>query len=352
MKKTGTLTLALSLIYYGIWLALININSSLAKQILIWWPVIFILFGIEILINCRRTNNARRVGFNVGLIFIILVFFITNLIYQKYNNPFDSVINVKSEFSNYNWDLKGRSIHTIKNISIKNNKFQFKTMNGDLKIKKSDDNNIRLDLTVKVKESSSIKKYDINEENDSNLTKVSIDESYVEGVEGTIFIPDGTDVKFLIDNLKISSRDNIINTIFNIDSENGNFDVSNVAYLGIKAFNGEVDINNIKDTNLKIDNGKFNIKGNMENVDINMKNASVNIDNNTFKNINVNGNNGDVRINTTDNNTDANLTCNIGQCSFNGENINRGNLIRTIGNGSNKIKVNLNMGSIKVNSQE
>jgi len=168
MKKTGTLTLALSLIYYGIWLALININSSLARQILIWWPAIFILFGIEILLDCKRTNNARRVGFNVGLIFMILIFFITNLIYQKYNNPFDSII----------------------------------------------------------------------------------------------------------------------------------------------------------------------------------------IDNNTFKNINVNGNNGDVRINTRDSNTDANLTCNIGQCSFNEENINRGNLIKTIGNGSNKIKVNLNMSSIKVNSQE
>lgn len=92
MKRTGTLTLALSLIYYGIWLALTNINSSLARDILIWWPAVFILLGIEILLNCKRTDNNGNVGFNVGLIFMILLLFISNLIYQKYNNIFDSII--------------------------------------------------------------------------------------------------------------------------------------------------------------------------------------------------------------------------------------------------------------------
>ncbi|AJA47536.1 hypothetical protein CPAST_c14610 [Clostridium pasteurianum DSM 525 = ATCC 6013] len=159
MKKTGTLTLALSLIYYGIWLAFTNINNDMAKKLFIFWPAVFILLGMEVLVNFREINSAKKVGFNVGIIFMILLFFITSLIYQKYNNPFDSII----------------------------------------------------------------------------------------------------------------------------------------------------------------------------------------IDNNPFKNIN---------INTWDKNTDANLICNIGQCSFNEEIINRGNLIKTIGNGSNKIKVNLNMGSIKVNSQE
>lgn len=352
MRKIGTLTLALSLIYYGIWMALRNMNPSIAKDIFLWWPVIFVLLGIEVLFNLRKSENIRKMGFNVGLIFMILVFFITNLFYQRYNNSFDSIVNIKNNLIDSNWDINTKSIHTTKIIAIKNNKFQFQTANGNLDIKKSGDNNVKLDLNVKVKEDSGIKKYDINEQNENDLTKVDINEDYIKGVEGTLFIPDGADVNIVIDNLNINSRDNLTDTVLNIDSKNGKFVVSNVAHIGIQALNGEVSVNDVKDTSLNVDNGKLNIAGNMENVDVNMKNASVDIDNSTFKNINIEGNNGSVRVNTKDINVDANLTCNIGECNFNGEKINRGTLTKATGNGSNKIKASVDIGSVKVNSQE
>ncbi|MFT8316307.1 MAG: DUF5668 domain-containing protein [Clostridium sp.] len=352
MRKIGTLTLALSLIYYGIWMALRNVNPLIAKDIFLWWPVIFVLLGIEVLFNLRKSEDIRKMGFNVGLIFMILVFFITNLFYQRYSNPFNSIGNIKNNLIESNWDINAKSIYTTKTIIIKNNKFQFQTTNGNLDIKRSADNNVKLDLNVRVKEDSDIKKYDINEQNENDLTKVDIDENYIKGVEGTLFIPDGADVNIVIDNLNINSADNLTDTVLNIDAKNGKFTVSNVAHLGIQAFNGDVRVNDVKDTSLKVDNGKFNIAGNMENVDVNMKNASVDIDNSTFKNININGNNGAVRVNTKDNNIDANLTCNMGECNFNGEKINRGTLTKTTGNGSSKIKASIDIGSVRVNSQE
>lgn len=355
MRKIGTITLSLSLIYYGIWMALRNINISLANEVFMWWPAIFILLGIEILLNLRKSSNMKKVGFNVGLLFMILVFFITNLFYQRFDNEYNSLNNIKNNLIDFNLNVNNvntKRINTTKTIVTKNKKFQFETANGNLDIKRAEDNNLRLDLTVKVGQNSNINKYDISEHNENDLTKVNIDEVYVKGVEGTLFIPDGTDVNIVVNNLRISSQDDLTNTIFNIQAANGDFDLANAAHLGIKASNGNVRIKDIKETSLKVNNGKFNMSGNMENVDINMQNGAVDINNNTFKNINIKGNNAAVRVNTQDSNINASLTSNIGECNFNGEKINRGTLTKTIGDGSHKIKINIDMGSVRVNSQE
>lgn len=352
MRKIGTITLALSLIYYGIWMALRNINISIANELLKWWPAIFILLGIEVLLYSGKISNVRKAGFNVGVLFIILLFLITNIFFAKYDDTFNSINNMRNNFIDLNLGRNTKSIDITKSIVITDKKFQFQTRNANLNIRKSNDNNVKLDLTVKVQQNSNINNYNITEKNENNLTKVNIDENYVKGVEGTLFIPDGTDVSFLIDNLKISSQDNLQNTMFNIHSNNGAFDLANALKVGIEAANGDVNIKDIKEVNLKVNNGKFNMLGEIENIDVDMKNGSVDINNNIFKSINIKGNNGAVKLNTQDKNINATLSSNMGECNLNGEKINRGTLTKTIGDGSHKLSIAVNIGSVRVNSQE
>lgn len=294
----------------------------------------------------------KKVGFSVGLLFMIIVFFVTNLFYQQFGNSYNLFNNIKNNFINSSLGTDTKILKSTKIVVIKNKEVQFLTQNADLNIKRAEDNNLKLDLTVKVEEKSNINKYDINEQNENDFTKINIDENYVKGVEGTLFIPDGTNSNIIVNNLRISSKDNLTNAIFHIQVKNGSVDLANAAYLGIEAFNGDVKLNDIKETNLKVNNGKINLIGNMDKVDINMINGTVDINNNTFKNINITGNNGIVKVDTQDENIDASLTSNIGECNFNGEKINRGTLTKTIGDGSHKIKINVDMGSIRVNSQE
>ena len=75
----GTVSFALGLIYYGVWLALRNINLQMANQIFRWWPIIFIILGIEILINSRNSIKTVKHNFNMGVVFIIIIFIFTNI---------------------------------------------------------------------------------------------------------------------------------------------------------------------------------------------------------------------------------------------------------------------------------
>ncbi|MDF2502994.1 hypothetical protein [Clostridium sp.] len=350
MRKIGTITLAVSLIYYGIWMALRNINISIANVLLRWWPAIFILLGIEILLRSGKASNIRKAGFNVGILFMILLFFLTNLFYERYDNSSNLINNVGNNLINFNLGENTKSIGITKSIVIKDKKFQLQTRNAGLTIKRSNDNNVKLDLKVKVQEKSNINKYDINEVNEDNLTKVNIDENYVKGIEGTLFIPDGIDVNLVINNLKISSQDDLKNTNFDIHSNNGNFDLSSVAKLGLEADNGDVNIKDIKKVNLKVNNGKFNMIGEIENIDVDMKNGAVDINNTVFNSINIKANNGSIKLNTQDKNIDADLSSNLGECILNGEKINRGTLRKTIGDGSHKLNISLDIGSVRVNS--
>lgn len=352
MKKMGTVSFALGLIYYGVWLALRNINPQMANQIFRWWPIIFIILGIEILINSRNSTKTVKHNFNMGVVFIIIIFIFTNI----YNGTYGIISKGHSEWGNNIWNINfdgnTRNIAVTKIINTKDKKFRFETKNGDVNIKKSKDGNVELQLTVKVDNNSNVNKYEINDINQEGFNSVAIDENFVEGVEGTIFIPDGFDLNLAIDNSKIDAYDNLSNSTMDIQSQNSKLEVQSLASVNLDTNNADVNIKDVSNIKVKGNNIKNNIDGNVSNVDIDMKNGTADINNYNFKSIKINANNGVVKINTKEQNIKASLSCKMGSIKFNDEKVNNGDLDKSTGDGSNIADISLKLGSIKISSQE
>lgn len=77
-RRVGTLTLGIILIVIGIAYLLSNIyNLEISVQILKWWPISFIMIGIEVLIyNHKALKENSSIRFDViSLFLIVLVLF-------------------------------------------------------------------------------------------------------------------------------------------------------------------------------------------------------------------------------------------------------------------------------------
>jgi formylmethanofuran dehydrogenase subunit D len=352
MRKMGTISLSLGLIYYGVWLALQNINPDVAKEMFKWWPVIFVILGIEILLNARRNSEGIRNRFNIGVIFIILIFFFTNVYYGTHNFIEEGLSDLSNGVSQINFDDDTKSIEASKVINVDNKKFRFISNNGDLNIKKSSDNNVELQLTVKVRDDVKENKYEIKDKNEDGIDTVSVNEDYVKGVQGTIYVPEGIYTNLILDNCNISSDDDLQNNTLDINSKNSKFQLQDLAAVNIQTNNSDININDINDVKINGNNMKNNLSGNIQNVDISMDNGVVDINNNNFKSIKIKGDNSVVKLDTKEQNIGASLSCDMGVVQFNDEKSTHGTLTKSTGTGVNDLQVNISMGTIKVNSQE
>lgn len=352
MRRIGTITTAIGLIYYGIWLAARNVQSEIADYMFRFWPVIFIILGLEILVFTKKGIENRR-GFNAGIVFVLLLFLFTNIFY-------DVPGSIKKACNSFNYngnfifdsDFNLKRIDVSKSLNLVNNKFYFKANNGDIEIKKSSDENVKADLSVYVDKDSNIGKYDINNSGTSDETKLDIEENYVKKVTGTLYVPDGADVQIDVNNLNVNSDDDLKNTKFNVKSNNGKFDLCNAAELNLDFSNGAVNLKDIKTVKLKGNNASFKLNGDIENIDIQNNNGAINIDNNICNNVNIKSNNSTIKLDTQDKNIDADLSIDLGVCVFNDEKVNKGEIKKSVGDGSHKVKISTSLGSIKVTSQE
>ncbi|MDP4146082.1 MAG: DUF5668 domain-containing protein [Bacillota bacterium] len=350
MRKVGTITSALGLILYGIWMIIKQMTPTLGTEVLKFWPVIFIILGLEIIAVYSKRNLEKRPGFNAAVIFVIILFLLTNVFYVVRDGVRDKLNIGDISWNEPSWSTK--KLEVEKSINFNGKNFIFKTNNGDIKILKSDSKDIKLQLDIYVREGSNINSYDIKENNDNDNCRISIDDGDVRRVSGTIYIPDGLNVSIDNNNLNITSQDNLANTTFNINSNNGKIDISNIAELKAEVDNGEVNVKDVKTIGLKSHNGAIRINGACENIDIDANNSGIKINNILCRNVNISTNNGAIDLITQDNNIDVKLSTDAGIMKINSDEKNRGELNKIIGNGEGKVKIKTNLGAIKVSSQE
>ena len=96
MRRVGTLSSAIGLIFFGIWMILNQNYTSLANLLFKCWPVIFIIIGLEILFYFNSKDEKKRVGFNPLIIFVILLFMFSNIfmgIKDNFTNIFQGSIS-------------------------------------------------------------------------------------------------------------------------------------------------------------------------------------------------------------------------------------------------------------------
>ncbi|MDD3225023.1 MAG: DUF4097 family beta strand repeat-containing protein [Clostridium sp.] len=345
MKKIGTITFSIGLVYYGIWLALKNFNSNIANLFFKLWPIIFIILGVEIFILRNKWDlEGEKYRFNVGAIIIICIFAVTNVFLQ-----------VTSLFNNSNFeitDFSTKNVEVNKTFDLKNKNISFETNNGDVTIKKSDDDTVKFEGTARVSRSYNKNSYDIKNVFTNDYNDINMEDGSIRNVKGTLYIPDGVNLKLYIKNVNFNSCENISGLNIDLESDNGNVNIIGASTANLKLKNGYVNLTNVENVKMNSNNIKAYLNGKFTKIDTDFNNGLVQMDNVTFKNINITGNKGSVILNTKEGNIKANLSCSLGNAKFNDENISNGNLVKETGDKSNSMNISIKVGSIDVNSQE
>ncbi len=324
MRKIGTITSSVGLIFLGIWMIINMNNPELGKQIFIWWPGIFILLGVEILIQVTRRQEGNRTEFNYFTILIILLYLGIN-IFINLSGKFGSIIDgIGSgiEFSDGSFQIgtlnDSKKVSTSKTLSINGNRLVFKASNADIKICKSEDQNIKIEADVYMKENSSVNDYKISEQKTMEGYEVNIKESYIKQVKAYIYIPDGYDLKIDSANCQVKTIDSNIKSNIDIDASNAN----------------------------------ISLEGDIEKSNINVSNANIYFRNKLCKDINIDASNGKITIYTEDKNLNVEADVNSGVCTVNGDKKINGGISTKVGTGEGKVKVDVNNGVVSVDSQE
>jgi hypothetical protein len=324
MRKVGTITSSVGLIFLGIWM-IINMNSpELGKQVFMWWPGIFILLGVEILMHVTKRQEGERTQFNYFTILIIFMYLGTSVFVNlsgKVGNIIDT-IGSGIEFNSGNFKIESlnhtKKISVSKTLPISGNRLVFKASNADIKICRSEDQNIKIEGSVYVKESSSVNEYKVVEQKTIEGYEVNIKEDYIKQVQIYIYVPDKYDLKIGSDNCQVKTSGSDIKSNIDIEASNAN----------------------------------ISLEGDIEKSNINVSNANIYLRNKLCKDINMDASNGKITIYTEDKNLSVEADVNSGVCTVNGNKKINGGVSTKVGSGEGKAKVDLNNGVVIVDSQE
>ena len=316
MKRVGTLSSAIGLIFFGIWMILNQNYTSLARSLFKCWPTIFIIIGLEILFYFNSKEDNTRVGFNPLIIFVVLLFMFSN-VFVGVKDDFTGMFHGNISNNWYNiFDKRYEKISINKTIVFNGDKLNFALNSGSVEIKKSMDNNIKIEGNVSVDRGAL--KYDIKEEVDGNQCIINMKNDNIKLADLVIYVPNKYQIK--------------------VDGNNLKFDCN---YEDFKA-----------DYILNINNGSININGDAENVDIKMNNGLVNVNNKLSKGMNINMNNGKINVTTKDKNVEIKTEIDAGISSVNGSNTINAGIKKTYGSGEDKVSVKVNNGTVSIKSQE
>jgi hypothetical protein len=353
MRKIGTLSASIGLIFLGIWMLIYRENAGLGDMVIKFWPILIILLGVEVLLFSKKREDGSRPSFNFLIIPIIIIFLCIN-VFQGIGSAisrgfhFDNVFN----FSNIFDDTKYKSIESKKTLESYGSLLTFQADNEDIVINKSSDKNIIIDASVYTDKQSNVDSYNINETKEENGYNVKINEDYVRKVKVNLTIPDGLTLNIKGDNINIKSSDNMVETKVTVTGNNGNCDFNNLASVSANFDNVDFNLKEVPNVEVKSNNGKADITGNAENVNLDFNNGKIYINNKICKEVSVKVGNGVVDLNTEDKDINVDAQVNSGACSVNKvKKVNSG-INATYGNGQNNVKIKVDSGVINVKSQE
>lgn len=357
MRRIGTITSAIGFIFIGVWMILRNVDKVFSAELFKWWPIIIIIFGLEIIFLYGRRHEGEKIGFNFLIIPLFIAFLVMNVfvgVGNKLENGFSFIDNgIKVDLKDFNIKYDdSKEIKCEKSLEPYGNKLNFTTRNGEINFKKSQDGKIKLDLIVYVDKHKNINSYNLKENKLNEEIKIDIDESYVNGVKGDIYVPDGYKVIMNINNIKLGSENTLSAVEWDIKGSNGALSMLAGKSLNLNMDNVKFDGKDIKAAKVKVSNGSIDFRGDLQEGNIQVGNGRVEIENKICKNINVDVNIGTAGIKTLDRNVDVNLDVSQGKCSLNGDNRVNSGVVKTLGSGIGKLNMKVKVGTIKVNNQE
>lgn len=352
-RRVGTLTTAVALIFLGVVLLVRQIEPNLASTIFHYWPVIFILLGLEVIVlNSINKEDNIKLGFNGAIIFIVIIF----LLVEGFFGIKNSIINRFPDF-NLGIDIgnaiiNGKPVDAFGSAKLKSNKVSFLGYNGDIKIRRSDNGEVKFEGKVYVSDNSNISNYEITPTSSDNGIVFDLKDNSIKKIEGVLFVPDNIDLKIDINNLNISNSEDFLGTALRIDSNNGYFDVSRFKSVVIDNNNGKISVKDALDVNIRSNNAKIDLDGNIENIDVQANISAVDVSNKLCKNVKISTDSGKVTLRTEDKNLDIQAKTSTGYIYINGNKKGSKDYNGSIGNGEGKVNIRTGVGSIKVEHGE
>jgi len=323
MKKIGSFSSALGFIFLGIWMIIKINNPLLAKELIRWWPLLIIALGVEIFIHIIKGAGEERLKLSGFFIPILILFFIINTtssfnIYSNSGAKINLTNILNKDTFNINFTGNWKSIDSLKTLDASGDSLDFKCNNGDIKLEKSKDENIYIESSIYVNRLNNIKDYNIPFSKTQKGYSVTMDDSFIKSVKATIFLPASYNINIKGNNLQIKSTDSIVKS--------------------------KVDIN--------IDNGNVDLRGDIENSNIELSNGKVYLKNKTCKNISISLDNGAAYVDTEDQNISLDSDLDLGSCEFNNERKVNSGIKSSIGSGEGNLVIKLDNGTIKVYSNK
>lgn len=351
MRRIGTISSAAGLIFLGVWMIISKTNPGLSEEVFKWWPLVIVVLGIEILFQfSKKEGESTRINF---LIIPVLLLLLSVNIYNGVKSGIGNLVK-NIDFSNMpNINISGFDINnykvvkTSKTLQVSGKQLNFSADNVKLNIRKSTDGNIKIDGDVYVNNNSSMDSYEIKEKSQGGGYTIQINEEFVKKVELDVYIPDGYGLKIEGDNLDIRGNDKFIQSVIDIKGDNCNIDLDGAASSQIIFDNGNVNLKDINDIRMTGNNSNINIDGETENINIKSDLGKVDIENKICKDVNIDMDQGVVKVNTQDKNLGVNIELNQGVTEVNDSRFINAGSMKTFGTGAGKIKIIMNQGTVK-----
>lgn len=351
MRRVGTISSAAGLIFLGVWMIISKTNPILGEEVYKWWPLVIVVLGIEVLLQFSKKGEERS-RLNFLVIPVLLVLLCVNIYNGVKGGIGDIVRNIDigniPDINISGFDINNyKVVKTGKTIAAKGKQLIFYSDNVKLNIKKSVDENVRIEGDVYIDEDRAMDAYDIREDIEEDGLRVRIDEGFVKKVVLDIYIPDGYGLKVEAENLDIRGDDKFTQSAIDIKGENGNIRLASAASSQINMDNGNINLDNVRDIRVTVDNSNININGEAENINIKSDLGRIDIDNVKCSDINVEMDQGVVNLNTDDKNVELNVELDQGVTEVNESKfINAGSRV-TLGTGTGKVRIVMDQGAVK-----
>lgn len=345
MKRNGSLTIAISLMLLVIIWIIFIYNQGVGLKLIWFWPIILIVLGIEILINYKKHKIRKK--FNFGIIIILIIAGFSEGLMQNWDvvNQHTFIKSFKIKMFTEKIDLS-KTIDTrgIKEINIGSNSL-------DIKLYRANDDSLTFNGEVETVEEI-VKEYEDNfyyiENGKLNLNFRKFN---AKSIKGDLYVPKGIKVNMDINGGRIVNIDPLEDTEISAKGDYCNFDFRKIKKLKLENTSGQIYIRDIKDAEIKSKNMNISLEGYIDKLNLQGEDGEVNGKINTFSNLNIDSKWGKVKINSKEKNFILTGEVKAGDIRFNDKTVN-GKIKEIIGEGKNKINIELDKGSVYIRCEE
>lgn len=375
MKRVGTFTSAVGLIFLGIMLIIHkSMNSSgkaLGAILLKWWPVLIVMLGIEILVasTAARRSEAviKRLQLNVIVIPVILLFIGVGYwerglpISESSSGTWRSPGNILDwgRLSNLGRTMNVQSTREriLRSSSILDGNikcFSYKARCGNVELRVSKDGKIKVESKIYVDRDSSLKAWSMEAARDGDTTSVNLDQDEIKKADTVLYVPDRGTIKLELDsgNITDTGLAAFSNISYEVQQSSGNVELRGGAEAKLHVDSGNMKLRDIGKISIDGSSGTVLSTGNTESFECNLSSGTVEFHNLQCKNIKISLESGRITVHTSDRNVKVSTTLDSGICWINGEQHVNGGFTKTLGSGAHPVSLELSSGTIHFESQE